>query len=124
LYETHLTDKIGSVVQTAPCIDIANRIRLHWHLSFDGCFKQVGVKGQYRTLWRRSTFGEERNALAIMNTFYQSLVDPPHITRTTSGDEDSTGVLTQPANQRPAADIRFRHKPAAVQRIDDENIEP
>ena len=111
-------------MQAAARIDIANRIRLYRHLSLDGRLEQVRMERQHRALRRSRALGEKGDALAIVDALHQAFIDAAHVTRLAARDENGAGVLAQPANQRPATNIRFRHKAAGMQSIDDEDIEP
>ena len=122
--ESHLADEVGITMQAAIGIHIANRIRLHRYLRLDRGLEQVGMERQHRALRRGRALGEEGDTFAIMDALHQTFVDAAHVARLAACDEDRTGVLAQPANQGPAADIGLRDKAAWVHRIDHEDIQP
>ena len=93
-----------------PRVAVAQNYGLHGHLGRYGSLQQIGVEGQKAVTFPGRAFREKRDAVALRQGLRYLMDDTQGISFALSLDEQCAAPTHQPTHQRPAQDIRLRHK--------------
>jgi len=128
LGERHLAD-VGRRVRliTGPptiAFAIAQRDRQHRGPGVDRRLQQRGMEVLHRSAVGRRALRADRHEAPARERRHDALVCGARVTPAAALDEERADPRHQPADERPALDVGFRHEERRRHRVDREDVEP